>query len=74
MKTSNKRPQPDPDTAGSSAPKKRPRPRLNNAKKAKKGSDKYDELCWTSTEHPQPIRRHLSGGQPGVNVIFTVIR
>ena len=45
MKTSNKRPQPGPDTAGSSAPKKRPRPRSNNAKKAKKGSDKYDELC-----------------------------
>ena len=30
-------PQLDPDTAGSSAPKKHPRPRPNNAKKAKKG-------------------------------------
>ena len=74
MKTSSKRPQPDPDTAGSSTPKKHPRPRSNNAKKAKKGTDKYDELRWTSTEPPQPIRRHLFDGQPGVNVIFTVIR
>ena len=60
-------PQPDPDTAGNSAPKKRPTTRPNNAKKAKKGSDKYNELCWTATEPPQPMGRNLSDGRPGVN-------
>ena len=41
-------PQSDPDTAGPSTPKKRPRrPRPNNVK--------YNELCWTSTELPQPM-------------------
>ena len=62
-------PQPDPDTASSSKPKKRPRPRPNNAKKAKRGSDKNNELCWKSTEPPHPMRRHLFDGQPGINVI-----
>ena len=31
-------------TGSSSTTKKRPRPRANKAKKAKKGSDKYSEL------------------------------
>ena len=62
-------PQPHPDTAGPSSLKKRPGSRPNNAKKARKGSDKYNELCWTSTEPPQPMRRHLFDGQPGVNDI-----
>ena len=62
-------PQPDPDTAGPSAPKKRPRTRPNNAKKAKKGSNKYNELSWTSIAPPRPMRKHSSDGQPGVNVI-----
>ena len=61
-------PQLDPDTAGSSAPKKHPRPRPNNAKKAKKGWDKYNELSWTLTEPSQPMRRPLFYGQPGVNL------
>ena len=57
------RPQPDPDTAGPSAPKKRPRrPRPNNVK--------YNELCWTSTELPQPMRRYLFDEQPGVNNVI----
>ena len=47
--------QPDPDTSGPSAPKKRARTRSNNAKKAKKGLHKYSELCWTSTEPWQDI-------------------
>ena len=38
-------------------------------KKAKKGSDKYNELCGTSTELPQPMRRHLLDEQLGVNFI-----
>ena len=38
-------PQPHPDTAGLSSLKKRPRSRPNNAKKARQGSDKYNELC-----------------------------
>ena len=62
-------PQLDPDTAGSSAPKKHHRPNPNNAKKAKIGSDKYNELCWTSIESPQLMRRHLIDGQPGLNII-----
>ena len=62
-------PQPDPDTAGLSAPKKHCRPRQNNAKKAKKGSDEHSELCWTSAEPPQPMRIHLFDEQPVVNVI-----
>ena len=61
--------QPDPDAAGPSAPKKRSWSRPNNAKKAKKGSDKYNELYWASTEPPQPMRGHLFDGQPGVNFI-----
>ena len=64
-----KPPQPDPDTAGASVPKKRPRTRPNNAKKGKKGSDKYNQLCWTSTEPPQPMRIHSSDWQSGVNDI-----
>ena len=55
-----KPPQPDPDTPDPSAPKKRPRTRPNNAKKAKKGSDKYNQPCWKSTEPPQPMRIHSS--------------
>ena len=47
--------QPYPDTAGSSAPKKHPRTRPNNTTKAKKGSDRYYELYWTSTEPPPPM-------------------
>ena len=62
-------PQPDPDTAGPSATKKCPWPRPNNAKKAKKVSDIYNKLCWTSTEPPQPMRRYLFDGKPGVNDI-----
>ena len=62
-------PQPDPDTAGPSATKKCPWPRPNNAKKAKKGSDIYNKLCWTSTEPPQPMRRYLFDGKPGVDDI-----
>ena len=58
----------DPDILLASLPKKRFRPRPNNAKKTKKGSDKYKELCSTSTEPPQPMRRHLFDRQPGVNV------
>ena len=65
-------PQPDRDTAGSSAPKTHPRPKPNNAKKAKEFSDQYNELCWISTEPPQPMRRHLSDGQPGVSAIVEI--
>ena len=61
--------QPDPDAADPSAPKKRSWSRPNNAKKAKKGSDKYNELNWALTDPPQPMRRHLFDGQPGVNFI-----
>ena len=60
-------PQANPYTAGCSALKKRPRQRPNNAKNAKKGSDKNNELCWTSTEPPQLMRRHLFDGQKNVN-------
>ena len=52
-------PQPDPDTVHSSTPKKRSRLRPNNAIKDKKDSDKYNQLCWASTEPPQPMRRHI---------------
>ena len=66
-------PQLDPDTADSSAPKTRPRTRPNNAKKYNdkynKHNDKYNELSWTSTEPPQPRRRHSFDGRPGINVI-----
>ena len=31
----------------------------NQAKRAKKGSDKYSGVSWTSAEPPQPMRRHL---------------
>ena len=65
-------PQPDPDTAGSSARKKHHRPNPNNAKKTKIGSDKYNELCWTSTESPQLMRRHLIDGQPVLNIIVKI--
>ena len=61
--------QPYPDTAGSSAPKKHPRTRPNNTKKAKKGSDRYYELYWTSTEPPPPMWRHLFDGLPVLNNI-----
>ena len=61
-------PQQDPDILPASLTKKRFRPRPNNAKKTKKGSDKYKELCCTSTEPPQPMRRHLFDRQPCVNV------
>ena len=52
---------PDPDSAGSFVPKKCSRLKPNNAKKARKGSDKYNELCWTSTQPRQSIR-HLFDG------------
>lgn len=32
----------------------------------------YNELCWISTEPPQPMRRHLSDGQPGVSAIVEI--
>ena len=68
-----KSPQPDPDIAGPSAPMTRSRTRPNNAKKYNdkynKHNDKYNELSWTSTEPPQPRRRHSFDGRPGINVI-----